>query len=108
MSVKGKTCLVTGAGRGMGKAIGLSLAKDGANVVFADINTVEAEGAANEAKKSGAKALGLHVDVGDRLRQPGQQLVPRLTEQHGLGRSPVDDRRGRATLRYHAAYLALL
>ena len=81
MSVKGKTCLVTGAGRGMGKAIGLSLAKDGANVVFADINTVEAEGAANEAKKSGAKALGLHVDVGDRKQVKG--MISRTVADFG-------------------------
>jgi meso-butanediol dehydrogenase / (S,S)-butanediol dehydrogenase / diacetyl reductase len=81
MSLQGKTCIVTGAGRGMGKAIGLRLAIDGANVVFADINQAEAESAAAEAKKSGLKALGARVDVADRTQI--QQLVARAVSEFG-------------------------
>jgi meso-butanediol dehydrogenase/(S,S)-butanediol dehydrogenase/diacetyl reductase len=81
MPLKGKTCVVTGAGRGMGKAIGLRLANQGANVVFADINTAEAEAAAREARASGLKALGVSVDVGDR----GQirDLISRTVSEYG-------------------------
>jgi meso-butanediol dehydrogenase/(S,S)-butanediol dehydrogenase/diacetyl reductase len=81
MSVKGKTCIVTGAGRGIGKAIGLILVKNGANVVFADINQAEADGSAGEARKSGAKALGALVDVGDRKQV--QNLVARTVAEFG-------------------------
>jgi meso-butanediol dehydrogenase/(S,S)-butanediol dehydrogenase/diacetyl reductase len=81
MSVQGKTCIVTGSARGMGKAIGLRLAKDGANVVFADINRAEAESAAAEAEKLGLRALGLGVDVGDRGQI--QQLVARTVSEFG-------------------------
>jgi meso-butanediol dehydrogenase/(S,S)-butanediol dehydrogenase/diacetyl reductase len=81
MSLQGKTCIVTGAGRGMGKAIGLRLATDGANVVFADINEAEAESAAAEAKKPGSKALGARVDVADRAQI--QQLVARAVSEFG-------------------------
>jgi meso-butanediol dehydrogenase / (S,S)-butanediol dehydrogenase / diacetyl reductase len=81
MSVNGKTCVVTGAGRGMGKAIGLALAKDGAKVVFADINATEAENSANEARKNGAKALGVHVDVGDRKQV--KQMISRTVAEFG-------------------------
>lgn len=81
MSVQGKTCIVTGAARGMGKAIGLHLAKDGANVVFADINRAEAESAAAEGKKAGLRTLGLSVDVGDRGQI--QQLIARAVLEFG-------------------------
>ena len=81
MSLQGKTCIVTGGARGIGKAIGMRLAKDGANVVFADINQSEAEAAANEAKKSGLQSLGVPVDVGD--RQQVQKLVSRTVAEFG-------------------------
>lgn len=81
MSLQGKSCIVTGAGRGMGKAIGLRLAKDGANVVFADINQAEAEAAASEATHSGPRALGARVDVADRAQI--QQLVARTVSEFG-------------------------
>ena len=81
MSIKGKTCVVTGAGRGMGKAIAVALAKEGANVVFADLNAAEAEGAASETKKDGGKALGLHVDVGDRKQV--QVLISKTVSEFG-------------------------
>ena len=81
MSLQGKTCIVTGGGRGMGKAIGMRLARDGANVVFADINHTEAEVAASEAKKSGFKSLGVPVDVGD--RQQVQKLISKTIAEFG-------------------------
>jgi meso-butanediol dehydrogenase/(S,S)-butanediol dehydrogenase/diacetyl reductase len=65
----------------MGKAIGLRLANDDANVVFADINQAEAESAAGEAKKSGRKALGARVDVAN--REQIQQLVARTVSEFG-------------------------
>jgi meso-butanediol dehydrogenase / (S,S)-butanediol dehydrogenase / diacetyl reductase len=81
MSVKGKVCVITGAGRGMGKAIGLHLASEGAHVVFADINVKEAEASAGEAGKSCAKALGLSVDVGERKQVRG--LISRTVAEFG-------------------------
>jgi meso-butanediol dehydrogenase/(S,S)-butanediol dehydrogenase/diacetyl reductase len=81
MSLKGKTCVVTGAGRGIGKAIGLTMAKEGASVVFADINKAEAENSAEEARKTGAKALGAPVDVADRKQV--KELVARTVSEFG-------------------------
>ena len=72
MSLKGKTLFVTGGSRGIGLAIALKAAADGANVAIA-AKTVEPhpklEGtihtAAAEIEKAGGKALPLAVDVRD-------------------------------------------
>ncbi|MDD7911185.1 MULTISPECIES: SDR family oxidoreductase [Pseudovibrio] len=72
MSLKGKTLFITGASRGIGLAIGLKAAQDGANVTIA-AKTAEPhpklEGtiytAAEQIEKAGGKALPLVVDVRD-------------------------------------------
>jgi 3-oxoacyl-[acyl-carrier protein] reductase len=61
--LNGKVAIVTGAGRNIGRAIALALAKDGASVlVNARSNRVEAEAVAREIKAAGCKAL---VHIGD-------------------------------------------
>jgi len=72
MSLQGKTLFVTGASRGIGLAIALRAARDGANVAIA-AKTAEAHPklpgtiytAAEEIEKAGGKALPLIVDVRD-------------------------------------------
>jgi citronellol/citronellal dehydrogenase len=72
MSLSGKTLLITGASRGIGLAIGLRAAKDGANVVVA-AKTAEPHPklpgtiytAAEAIEAAGGKALPLLVDVRD-------------------------------------------
>jgi citronellol/citronellal dehydrogenase len=70
MSLKGKTLFITGASRGIGLAIGLRAARDGANIVIA-AKTAEPHkklpgtiySAAEEVEKAGGQALPLVVDV---------------------------------------------
>ena len=63
MELLGKTVVVTGGGRGLGRAYCESRAEQGANVVAADIrdtgNTIEA------VKSAGGHAIGVHLDVTD-------------------------------------------
>lgn len=59
----GKTALVTGAARGIGKAIALRLARDGAKVVVTDISKEDCEPVVEEIKRLGAEGLALKLDV---------------------------------------------
>jgi NAD(P)-dependent dehydrogenase (short-subunit alcohol dehydrogenase family) len=61
--LEGKVALVTGGGRGIGKAIALLFAKEGAKVIVNDISSDSAEKVAQEIKSSGKSALPFRADV---------------------------------------------
>ena len=66
MTLEGKTALVTGSGRNIGRATVLELASRGANVVVnTRTNPQEADAVAKEAEAFGVKALPLLADVGN-------------------------------------------
>jgi NAD(P)-dependent dehydrogenase (short-subunit alcohol dehydrogenase family) len=80
-SLHGKVAVVTGGGRGIGKALALALTSEGCRVAIGDVDSVAAAAAAGEL---GNGAVGLHVDVTDR---PG--FTAFLDEvEHRLG--PID------------------
>ncbi|MFC1478221.1 3-oxoacyl-[acyl-carrier-protein] reductase [Candidatus Margulisiibacteriota bacterium] len=63
MLLKDKVAVITGSARGIGKAIAVAMAKQGADIVVSDINTEMAEATAKEIAQLGVKttALGLNV-----------------------------------------------
>lgn len=72
MPFKNKTIFITGASRGIGKAIALKLAADGANIVIAAKSVTEDPrlggtiySAAEEVEAAGGKALALQLDIRD-------------------------------------------
>lgn len=66
MSIEGKVALVTGAGQGIGRAIALRLAADGADIALVDVNGGRLHAVADEIRAVGSKAISVVADVTDR------------------------------------------
>lgn len=88
MSFQNKTVLITGASRGIGKAIGLRLAKEGANIVIASKSVEENPklggtifSAAEEMEAAGGKALAVQCDI--RFEDQVQNAVDKAAEKFG-------------------------
>ena len=60
-----KVCIITGAGSGIGRASAEMFAREGANVVVADIRGDAAQQVADEIVRAGGRAVALTVDVGE-------------------------------------------
>ncbi|WP_204113748.1 SDR family NAD(P)-dependent oxidoreductase [Shimia biformata] len=74
--LEGKTAYVTGGGRGIGRAIALKLASEGANIVVNDLDADPAQEVAEAIRAMGVKALALpgsvtEPDFGDRFIKAG-------------------------------------
>ena len=65
MNLVNKVAIVTGAGRGIGKAIAIALAREGANIIAIDVDIQTAEEVAKEIKSLDRQALAIQVDVSD-------------------------------------------
>jgi len=63
MRLEGQVAVVTGAGQGIGRAIALTLAREGAAVVVNDVNLESAKKVAEEIKSRGGKAQPIKADV---------------------------------------------
>ena len=64
--LEGRTCVVTGAARGIGRGIAARLAAEGANICIADIDEGGAQKAVKEIEQQGGRALACACDVADR------------------------------------------
>jgi 3-oxoacyl-[acyl-carrier protein] reductase len=65
MDIHNKTVVVTGAGRGIGRAIALQLASHGADVALFDLNTADLEETARLCAAESVQARGYRVNVAD-------------------------------------------
>jgi 3-oxoacyl-[acyl-carrier protein] reductase len=63
--LNGKNALVTGAGKGIGKAVAIALAAEGVNVILLARTTADLEQTASEIEKYGVKTLTLTADIAD-------------------------------------------
>lgn len=63
MKLKDKVAIVTGGGRGIGRAIGLRLAKEGGSIAILDIDLESAQATAEEIRKFGSQGVGKKADL---------------------------------------------
>lgn len=96
----GKVVIVTGAGRGMGKATAAAFARAGAKVVVNDVRPETADAAAQELRDAGGEAMAVAADVS--RREEAQRLVDEAVRRYGtvdvlvnnagvLSRTPLEE-----------------
>jgi 3-oxoacyl-[acyl-carrier protein] reductase len=77
----GKTIVITGAASGIGRATALIFAREGANVVCADLNEAGVKETAAAVNAKGSQALGIKVDVTRRAETIG--MIQRALDAFG-------------------------
>lgn len=78
-SLEEKNCLVTGGGRGIGKAIALQLAEAGGNVALTYSRSAEAaEQVTSEIEQKGVKAMAIQADAVDSARS--EEVIQQITD----------------------------
>ncbi len=83
-SLQNRIALVTGAGRGIGRAIALGLAQAGAKVGVTARTTAEIDGAVADIQKAGGQAVAIVADLGQ--KDAAVKVIEQLTAKLG----PID------------------
>ncbi|MHB1420930.1 MAG: SDR family NAD(P)-dependent oxidoreductase [Bacillota bacterium] len=81
MKLKNKVAIVTGSGRGIGRAIALEMAREGAKLVIADMLEENAQGVALEIKAMGGESLPVKVDI--TVKEQVYAMVAQAMEKFG-------------------------
>ncbi len=81
LTLAGRTAIITGGAQGIGRAIARRFARDGANVVIADVQADKAEAEASALRSAGLQAGAVETDVGDPAAIDG--MVAHSVERFG-------------------------
>ena len=81
LGIKDRVALVTGAGRGIGRQICLTLAEEGAKVAVNDLFQDRADAVAQEISRAGGQAMGVQADVTD--QESVAAMVKRVSNEWG-------------------------
>ncbi len=85
MLLQNHIAVITGAGSGIGRAIALGYAREGAQVALLDTNEEAVAEAAQEIRRSGGQAESFRLDVSK--REDCVAIAKRIAEQSGKFRS---------------------
>src|SRR4051812_28319434 len=81
MKLEGKIAVITGGAAGIGKAIAVALANEGADVAVADLQIEKAEAVTAQLKTLGRRSLALQCDVGDSAHV--DRMIQQVRDQLG-------------------------
>lgn len=81
MRLKDKVALITGGARGIGRAIAMAFAREGADIVVADVNQEEAEKTARDIEALARKSLAIPMDVTNYLKV--EEAINKILDKFG-------------------------
>jgi 3-oxoacyl-[acyl-carrier protein] reductase len=86
LKLKGQVALVTGAAQGIGKAVALLLAEEGADIAISDVNFEKAEETAKEIEALGRRSMAIRANVAvfDEVEKMVQAVIERFNQIHIL------------------------
>lgn len=87
MKLKDKVALITGGGRGLGRAIALAFAKEGADIVISEIDMPAAERVSGEVKTLGRHSLAIKADVTNKMEI--EEVVKAILNIKELGKIDI-------------------
>lgn len=76
-----KVAIITGAGRGLGRAFALRFAEQGARLLLPDISLERAEDTAKEIRAKGGEAVAIHTDISD--ENATKKMAEKVMQQYG-------------------------
>ena len=79
--LEGKVAIITGASRGIGRALALRFAEEGAKLLLTTTNPERAAGVVNEIKAKGAEAVAMRADIS--VENDTKKIAEKVMQQYG-------------------------